>query len=290
MGAMWAARKPFRALIVAALAVGAVAGDAQAATLDRIKSTGEFKIGYRDDAVPFSFKTAIGEAAGYSVDLCRAVAAHAKQTLGLAELKVTYVPVTAEGRFDAIRDGRVDLLCGATTATLGRRKMVDFSIPVFVDGASVLYRADGPGGFEALAGKSVGVRAGTTTENALDITLKRLGIDVQVVAVDDHQDGLAKLEAGTISAYFADRAILLFLAAGSTKPEMLKLSQRYYTYEPYALAMLRGDDEMRLLVDRALSRLYRSGAIEGLFAGSFGPGAKPSEPLKMLYLINALPE
>ncbi len=64
--------------------------------------------------------------------------------LHLPSLNVTYVPVTAADRFEAIRQQKADLLCEPTSATLARRELVDFSIPTFVDGASLMIRADGP--------------------------------------------------------------------------------------------------------------------------------------------------
>jgi polar amino acid transport system substrate-binding protein len=73
-----------------------------AGTLERVRAAGLFKIGYRTDAPPFSYTSAIGEPAGYIVDLCREVAAAAKEELGLKDLKVEYVTVTAEDRFDAV--------------------------------------------------------------------------------------------------------------------------------------------------------------------------------------------
>lgn len=261
-----------------------------AQTLDRLRDTGALTIGYREDAAPYSYKDAVGEPAGYSVELCRAVAAGIKQELGLAEVAVNYVAVTAEDRFKAVEEGRIDLLCGATTATLSRRALVDFSLPTFVDGASVLYRSDGPATFEALAGEKVGVHGATTTEQALRNTLQRLSLDAEVVTVDSHEEGLRRLEAGEIAAYFADRAILIFLAARSQNPEQLALSDRYFTNEPYALALRRGDSDFRLAIDRALSRLYRSGAIDQIFTSAFGTQAKPSDLLKALFVISALPE
>src|SRR5215470_6133526 len=82
-----------------------------AGTLDWVKDSGSFKIGYRTHAPPFSYNSEIGEPAGYIVDLCREVAAAAKQELGLKDLKVEYVTVTAKDRFDAVASGRIDLLC-----------------------------------------------------------------------------------------------------------------------------------------------------------------------------------
>jgi len=264
--------------------------EAAAASLDRLRETGEVRIGYRQDAAPFSYENAVGEAAGYSVDLCKAVAARLKDQLALDKITLRYVPVGAEDRFDALEDGRIDLLCGATTATLSRRERVDFSIATFVDGASVLFRDDGPDNFQALAGRKVGVRGATTTEEALRNTLEDLAIDAEIVAVSSHDDGLQKLEAGEIAAYFGDRAILLYLAGESDDPARLMLSERYYTVEPYALGLPRGDGAFRLAVDRALSRIYRSGAIEGIFGAAFGPKVEPSELVKALYVISALPE
>jgi ABC-type amino acid transport substrate-binding protein len=263
--------------------------DASAQTLERIRDSGSFRIGYRADAAPYAHKDSFGEAVGYSVELCRAVAAHVKETLGLAELELEYLTVTTEDRFQALQDGRIDLLCGATTVTLARRELVDFSLFTFIDGAGVLLRKDGPQDFEGLAGMKVGVRSATTTEQALSNTLAQQGLEVEVVPVESHEDGLAQLRAGDIQAYFADRSILIWLLLQSGD-EDLWLSERQFTYEPYALALARGDDDFRLAVDAALSRLYRTGAINQIFTAAFGSNAKQSDILKALYVINALPQ
>ncbi len=263
---------------------------AAAETLERVRESGVFKIGFREDAAPYSYKNSIGEPAGYSIELCRHVATNLGKELDLTELAIDYVPVTTEDRFEAIAEERIDILCGATTATLSRRELVDFSVATFVDGASVLLRADGPENFEGLAGKRVGVRAATTTEQALRNTLDRLSMEAEIVAVESHEDGLQQLQAGDLAAYFADRAILIFLVTRHEGTEDLRLSERYFTNEPYALALPRGDDDFRLIVDQTLSRIYRSGDIKQIFASSFGGNATQSDLLKALYLVSALPE
>jgi ABC-type amino acid transport substrate-binding protein len=277
----------FASALIASSAIGSPAF--AVGTLDRVRDSGTFKIGYREDAAPYSFKSTLGEPAGYSVALCKAVAVAVKKHLKLENIELKYVPVSAENRFEAVKSGRIDILCGATTATLSRRELVDFSLGTFIDGASVMLLAGGPGGFNELTGKMVGVRGGTTTEQGLRETLKKMSVNAQVVSVNNHEDGLKKLESGEVSAYFADRAILMFLVLQSASPQNLRVAKEYYSYEPYALAMQRGDDDFRLLVDRALSRIYSSGAIVPIFRNSFGD-AEPSEVLQSLYLINALPE
>jgi polar amino acid transport system substrate-binding protein/glutamate/aspartate transport system substrate-binding protein len=276
-------------LLVSGLSFAAESA-AQAGTLERVRDTGTFRIGFREDAAPFSFLNANGQAAGYMVELCNQVAARVENELSLPALTIEYVAVTAANRFDAVSEGRIDLLCGPTSVTLSRRVQVDFSLHTFVDGASVIFRADGPGGFAELAGHKVAVRGGTTTANALSNTIAELKIDVEIEAVDSHDTGLARLESGLVSAYFADRTILARLLSTSTKPELLRLSPQVFTYEPYALALPRGDSEFRLLVDDTLARLYRDGENLKLFSRSFGANAKPSDALNWVFQVNALPQ
>jgi polar amino acid transport system substrate-binding protein/glutamate/aspartate transport system substrate-binding protein len=267
-----------------------LAAGVQAQTLERVRESGSFKIGYRTDAAPFAYKDALGEAVGYSVELCRAVAVNLKQALGLAEIKVEYVPVSAEDRFQAVQDGRIDILCGATTVTLSRRELVDFSLFTFLDGAGVMLRADGPEDLTGLAGQKIGVRGATTTEDALRGMLAEIKMDAEVVTVASHDEGLSKLESGDVAAYFGDQAILIFLANRSDDPGKLKISDRQLTFEPYALALARGDADFRLLVDRTLAGIYRTGLIDQLFTNAFGPNADQSAALQAIYLINALEE
>ena len=291
-GAKHQGRRIAAALSIAfALAGGlTAAGAAEAAsTLETVRESGTLKLGIRDDAPPFSFIDENGQPKGYSVSLCEAVGGIVGSSLGLDNLAVEFVPVTAENRFAALADGRIDLLCGATTVTLERRAKVDFSLQTFVTGASVLYRSDGPANFAALAGRKVGVRAGTTTDDGLRRALSEAGIKADVVAIGSHDAAREALEAGEIAAYFADRAILVMLARQAKNPGQLVLSKRFFSFEPYALAMRRGNSDFRLLVDRALVRLYRGKAIVRIYEDSFG-NARMSDLLRAMFTLQSLPD
>jgi ABC-type amino acid transport substrate-binding protein len=282
---------PKAAGAAALLLAGIVAaGAASAETLDRIRQDGAIRIAYREDAPPFSLKGEGGTPAGYSVELCRAVAEDIKRQLALARLDVKYVLVTAADRFEAIEKDRADLLCEATTATLSRRKLMDFSIPTFVSGASLMIKPGGPTTYEALAGKKIGVLGGTTTEQALKNSLADRKMKADVVVVKSHPEGVRMLAAGEIAAYFGDRTILQFMQRDDKVAAGLLLANDYLTFEPYALAIPHGDDSFRLAVDTALSRIYRSGDIQAIFARGLGKNVKASELVKALYLIASMPE
>jgi ABC-type amino acid transport substrate-binding protein len=265
-------------------------GSAGAGTLDKVRQDKALRIAFREDAPPFSFTDEAGLPAGFMVDLCRSVAKEIGEQLNINDLKVDYVLVTAENRFDAIENGKADLLCEPTTETLARREQVDFSIPTFVDGASLLVGADAPNDFVALSGKKIGVLAGTTTEKSLRDTLASAGLVAEVTPAKTHQEGLAMLDKGEIVAYFADRAILSYLASKSSDASKLRLANNYFSLEPYALALPHGDEDFRLAVDRALSHIYRSGEVAIVFAHTFGTDMQPSDILKSLYSVSALPD
>lgn len=276
----------------ALLAVGLLtwSAAADAAVLDRARDTGELRLGFRADAQPFSLKKADGEAGGYSVDLCRAVAREVAAELDNKELKIVEVEVSGTDRFAAVEDGRIDLLCEATTVTLARRAELDFTLPTFATGATLLYPVDGPTKFDQLAGKKVGVLAGSTTEPALREALERAGIAAEVVSVPDHTDGIQRLAAGEFAAYFGDAAILLYQLLKSPFQDRLRVSDKILSFEPYALALPKGDDAFRLVADRALARLSRTGQIAEVFESNFGSGAKPSDLVKAMWLLNSIPE
>lgn len=279
----------FRLAVAAAGFLAAFAGAASAETpLERIKNTGEIRLAYRADAAPFSYEEG-GKPAGYSVELCRRVAQALQKDLKLTSLTATFVPVTAKNRFDAITKGEADLLCEATSATLSRRKTMDFSIATFVSGASLAIRPDGPQSFEAVAGKRIAVLGGTTTQEDLELTMKEQKVDAEVVVVKTHDEGFDLLKAGEVGAYFADRTILQEHLRANPDAKDLLLADNFLTIEPYALAMPI-DHDFRLAVDTVLSRLFRSGGIIKVFRATFPKDAKPSDLLKALSRISGLPE
>ena len=174
----------FRAVPVLAVVIATHLGGvglASAGTIDKIRADQALRIAYRDDARPFSYKESDNaEPAGYMVNLCRAVAKKLSDQLGVPSLKVVYVAVTAANRFEAIEKHNADLLCEPTSATLSRRKQVDFSIPTFIDGASLLTTDMKLQSLDGLSGHKIGVLAGTTTEEVLRRMLEERGISAEV--------------------------------------------------------------------------------------------------------------
>jgi ABC-type amino acid transport substrate-binding protein len=274
-------------------------------TLERIKVAGQIRLGYRDDARPFSYRDQSGKAAGYSVALCLAVVDAIKAETAMPSLKVEWVPVTLTDRFSAVQQGKIDLLCGAESETLARRADVAFSIPIFPGGIGALLRSDATArlkevlsgrpstrpNWRAQAGQLLQVQrfmviAGTTAEPWLAGKLKEFKLTAKVTPVKSYEEGAREVVERRADVFFGDRAILLDAARQQPLGKLIVLD-RYFTYESVALAMARGDETFRLAVDRALSRFYASGDLPDLYEMWFG---EPGPEALTFFRWNALPD
>ncbi len=270
--------------------IGALlAGQAAADVMDRISETGVIRLGVRTDAPPFSFTSQLDEPSGLAVLLCRDAAKGIKATLGLESLKVEYVKVTAATRFERLEADLVDLHCGPTTATLSRRETLDFSIPYFIDGSSVVFRAGYIEMVDDLSGEPVGVLSGTTTELVVSQLSEARALDLTIRTYNTHVDGLNALQDGDVSAYFGDQAILRYQLGEMRPPIPLKFSPNQFSFEPYALAMKRGETRLRLAVDSALSKTFASGSIFTHINASMGE-VTLSDLALAVYQVVTLPD
>lgn len=274
-----------RIIALSLLATALLALPASAQTLERIKQTGELKLGFRTDAAPLSFTDDQGQPAGYSPLVCAGIAQAIANRLQMSNLQATFHPVDTANRFDKVASGEIDLLCGAATITLQRRELVDFSVPTYVDGTSVMLPKDAPDDLTLLADKKVGVRSGTTTLDALNNTIATLGIKPEIVRFADHRAGLAAMQKGEIDAYFADQSILFYLAHAGDGTQLFKVTGNILTIEKQGLAMARGDADFRLLVDSAISDLFADGTMEDLFNRAL-PGAQPGAAIQAMHLLS----
>ena len=294
------------ACLAVALLPAAVAAAESDATLNRIRAGGKLTLGYRTDGRPFSYRDESGNAAGYAVEVCKRIAEQVKTDAGAPTLAVEWIPVTIEDRFRAVQDGKVDLLCAPDTATLSRRKDFGFSIPVFPGGVGAMLRSDASfrlrqvlskgaptGPFwraspaQILEKQTFAVVKDSTAEQWLAGRSEQLQIDAKVVPVASYDAGVQAVLDRRANVFFADRAILLDAAKRSASGRNLVVLDRRFTYSPLVLTLARGDEDFRLLVDRALSRLFASDAFPSMYAKWFG---EPGDYARNFFQMNAVPE
>ena len=93
------------ALLAIALFTGSIHAQALDGRLKKIAETKSIAIGVRGDAMPFSFMMGSSPPDGFTVDLCKRVAQSIARQLKIEDLKVQWVLVTVQSRFDVVAKG-----------------------------------------------------------------------------------------------------------------------------------------------------------------------------------------
>ncbi|WP_306752338.1 amino acid ABC transporter substrate-binding protein [Paracoccus actinidiae] len=280
---------------------------AEAQTLERIQAANKIVLGFETDARPFSFDDS-GKPAGFSVALCNKVVDEVKSTLNLPELASEWTPINTQNGLDAVRNGTIDLLCGANSITLTDSATVSFSLPIFPGGTGVVLRSDALQDLRALLTdeqrpnrpiwrgapartfldkKVFSAVSGSTSEDWLNERVKSLLLSSEVAPVSSYEEGLQRVADGQSAAFFGSLPILLNAVSHSQNASTLTVLPRQFTYEPIGLVLARGDEDFRLVVNRALSHVYRDKGFRELFTQWFGT---PEEALVIFFTQTVLPD
>jgi glutamate/aspartate transport system substrate-binding protein len=237
-----------------------------AGVLKRIKASGAVRLGYRQDAVPFSYEGPGGRPHGYSIDLCHEVVDEMARAIGVASLHIEYRRVTAADRIVQVVDGRIDLECGATTNTAERRRQVAFSPLIFVAGTRLLVRHGGAvRSVRDLAGRQIVVVRGTTNEKAMNELAALRKRSFTVLVADDYEQALARLTAGEVDALAADDILLTGYVAEKGLRGRYAVVGELLSYEPYGIMFARDDPSLAETVDAAFRRLAASREIGWIY-------------------------
>ena len=266
-------------------------------TLKKIYETKTIRVGHRENSPPFAFLDARKRPIGYSLDLCEIVVEEVANELG-GEIKVEYVPVTPENRFDKVTSGDVDLECGSTTNNAERRKTVAFSPTMFVTGTKLMVRR-GSGIFNLpdLANKTVVLTKGTVHETSVPQIAERRKLPIKFVFAPDHKQSFEMLAAGKADAFANDDVQLYGMLADTKSASDFRVVGDFLTYADYALMFRKDDPDFTEVVQRAFNRLSGSREIVAIydrwFRNPLPSGARlnlPMSPhLEQLFQAHGMP-
>ncbi len=246
-------------------------------TLQVIQQRGSVLIGYRESALPFAFLNKAGQPVGFSLDLCRGIAADIAQALNRELLeadapawqqgvRMAFVPVAAEARLPKLLSGEIDLECGSTTANEQRARTIAFSPVFFLAGTKLLVPGGSPiASYRDLGGKTVVVGAGTTNADVLHRMAMEATAAFNVVETPDLAAAYAMLAAGRADAFASDDILLSGSVATQPDGRRFRIVGDYLSYEPYAIGLRRDDTAFSALVRQSFERMAQQGTLTSLY-------------------------
>jgi ABC-type amino acid transport substrate-binding protein len=120
--------------------------------------------------------------------------------------------------------------------------------------------------------------------------IKAMSITATVVPLQTREEGLAQLESGAIDAVASDRVLLLGLAAKAKDVAQTALLAEALSYEPYAIALPRGDWALQQAVDAPLAQAYaNSEQLQAIYMRWFAGLGDPSPALQIVYGLGRHP-
>jgi glutamate/aspartate transport system substrate-binding protein len=278
------------ALSVAPFTASCLASDLTK-TLKKIKDAGVVTLGTRESSKPFSYLDQNNQTVGFSVDLCRKVVEKIKSVIGSPDLKIKFLTTAPAARIPLLANGTVDMECSTTAMSLSRMRQVGFSSPFFVVGSRILTKtSSGVKDWEDLKGKIIGVPQGTNSEKSVKSLVDTPPFQgTQVITFPDHAVGVLAVETDRIDAYVTDDVVLVALRNSARSKDELVVTGRPLTFELYAIVIRRDDPDFALVVDTALSELYRSGEINEIYKNWFSPLDVPmSEANSFVYKLGGI--
>lgn len=231
-------------------------------SLEQIRSRGHILLGFREDAVPFSYLDASGRPIGFAIDLCHQVIEAIKSKFKLPELKVFHLATTQASHQVMLESGGIDLYCGNAVNTAQKQRAVAFGVTTYVAALQALTLKDA--GIAALAdleGKTIVTVAGSTSEAAFKATAIRQGLTPIFRNHRDDADTLRLLNSGHAAALILSDVDMrkLMLSTSPATRENLALLPGNYGYESYALEFRRQDPAFKRLIDDTLVHLMKNG-------------------------------
>jgi len=264
-------------MALALLAAGTAPARAQQkSTLDKISETGTLTIGTRTGSPPFGYVNAKNEWVGFSIDLVDELIKPAIEKKLGKSIKVEKKESTPPTRIPLLSSGAVDLVAETMTDTRTRRDSVDFTLTYFVTGAQFLVKKGSPiKGIKNIDGKRIASQQGSTNARII----RERAPKAVLREFPDQPAAFQALVQGQVDAYTNDGIQLAGLKAKAPNPAQWDIVGDFYSYEPYGMALRKGDADFRNVVNAGLMDGIESGKFFEIYEKWFGPKGELPFPM-----------
>ncbi len=275
-------------LLSAALALFSTQIASAETVMDKIARTGTFTAGTSKDALPFAYRNEEGELVGFSIDMLKIITEQLEQELG-QDIELELVALQPKHRISKLVDGKVDIVCDASSFTWKRDRAIDFSFSYSTTGTRLLTKNGinlvNPG---SLAGMRIGALAKTTNE----LAIRRAQPQAKIILVKDRSEGYQALKDGKIDAFADDGILLESWLHNISNPKDFQIVG-YYSQEGIACMVPENNSQLLNVVNYSLVDFMQGFLAEkpenvSIFDRWFGAqGVLPlTEDLKLLMIDN----
>ncbi len=229
----------------------------QGSTLHHVIKSGTLRVGMEVAYFPFEYSDKKGNPIGFDVDIARLIA----KELGV-RLKIRDIEWT--GLIPSLQTGKIDMIISGMTRTLTRAKAVTFTDPYFVTGLCALVskkRSPGLTSVDGLnkPGKIIAVKTGTTG----DLIAKQRFPKARINRFKDETACVREVVTGRADAFIYDQLSIAIHHKQNPKTTIALLKP--FTYEPFAIAIRKGDFDFLNWLNLFLETIKADGRYKALY-------------------------
>lgn len=219
------------------------------ATLRDIQRRGTLVVAVKDNLRPLGFRDDAGNLQGLEIDLAKRLA----QDLVGREGAIDLQPVSNNDRLNIVISGKVDLAIAQVTVTNSRSRLVEFSVPYYADGTSLVSKT--LGNINEINNQRIAVLNGASTLGEIKYRFPQ----ASVVIINSYQAAKEMLDRGEAIAFAGDTSVLTGWV--QTYPEYRLFSRLELYSNSLAIVMPKGSQyqDLHQQVNNALIRYRQEG-------------------------------
>ncbi len=231
-------------------------------SLEDLKSRGEFILGLDDSFPPLGFRNDADEIVGFDIDLAKEVALR----LGV---NFRAQPINWDSKEQELATGNIDCIWNGLTITEERLNALSFTKAYLNNAQIMVVRKDsGISSLADMAGKKVGIQAGSSAADALDGAIELKASLKEVVEFKDNILALNDLEIGGVDGVVMDSVVADYAIASSGKSFVVL--EEGLASEQYGVAFRKNDVKLAAEVQKILEEMKADGTAEKISKKWFG--------------------
>jgi len=234
------------------------AGSGLAAIIGR----GKLVVGMELKFWPFEYVNEKGDPVGFDVDIARQIAKELGVELDIRDMEWT-------GLIPALQAGKIDLIISGITGTLERAKTITFSRPYFTTGLCALVSIKKAPDMTTVAAlddpsRIIAVKTGTTA----DLVASKRFPKAHINRYKEETACVQEVVSGRADAFFYDQ--ISIAKHHKQNPDTTRALLTPFTYEPFCIAMQKGDFDLWQWLDMFLDISKANGTLDELRRKHFG--------------------
>ncbi len=253
-------KKIIALMLVSLLAFGAFAGGKKESgadtSIEDVKAKGEFIMGLDDSFPPMGFRDEANNIVGYDIDLAKEVA----KRMGV-ELRAQ--PIDWAAKEQELDTKKIDCIWNGFTMTPERKEMLNFT-EAYLDNAQIIVVRKDSGIYTLadLAGKSIGLQAGSSASIALDSKPEFKDSLKEVVEFKDNVMAFMDLDMKGIDAVIVDMVVAGYAIQTENYPFVML--EEMLTTEEYGIGFRKNDNALRNEVQKILEEMAADGTVAAI--------------------------